>query len=102
MARFIMTDNVQSEWYYIIVQNPETVEEQLTGFTDDETGTDFFPAFRSKEEAQQCFLLMPKDVINIKYEIQAIIKEDLMAQAAKKEYSIYLMDDKGAVLDRLR
>lgn len=97
-----MTDDIQSEWYYIIVQNPETVEEQLTGFTDDETGTDFVPVFRSREEAQQCFLLMPKDIINIKYEIQAIIKEDLMEQAAKKDYSIYLMDDKGTVLDRLR
>ena len=97
-----MTEDIQSVWYYIIVQNPETVEEQLTGFTDDETGTDFVPAFRSKEEAQQCFLVMPKDVINIKYEVQAIIKEDLMEQASKKDYSIYLMDEKGTVLDRLR
>lgn len=97
-----MTDDIESEWYYIIVQNPETAQEQLAGFTDDETGTDFVPAFRSKEEAQQCFMLMPKDVISNKYEAQAVIKEDLMHQAAEKDFSIYLMDDKGTVLDRLR
>ncbi|MFO7752465.1 MAG: hypothetical protein R6V41_05030 [Desulfobacteraceae bacterium] len=96
-----MTGDTQTEWYYIIVQNPGSPEEQLTGFSDEDSGTDFVPVFRSKEEAQQCFLLMPKDVINIKYEVQAIIKEDLIYQAGKKDYRIYLMDDKGAVKDRL-
>lgn len=93
-----MNDQKKDKWYYIVVQSPGTSEEQILGYTDEESKTDFIPAFESKEVAQQCFLLMPKDVINEKYEAQAIIKEDLMRYAAKEKFKVYLLDDKGARL----
>ena len=91
----------KSEWLYCIVQDPETNQEQLMGFKDDETNTDFIPIFKTKEEAQQCFLLMPKDIMNHKYDVQAMIREDIVSQAKKTGYKIFLMNEKGLINQEL-
>ena len=91
----------KSEWFYCIIQNPETNQDQLMGFKDDKTNMDFIPIFKTKEEAQQCFLLMPKDVMNQKYEVQAVIKEDIIAQAKNTGHKIFLMDEKGSIKQEL-
>jgi len=88
-------------WYYIVVQNPGTSNEQFMGYADKDTKATFIPCFKTKEIAQQCFLLMPKDIINEKYEVQAIIKEDLMVHAAKNSYEVFLLDDKGKILEQI-
>jgi hypothetical protein len=92
-----MTEN----WLYVIIQNPGTPGEQLLGYTDEDSGDSFVPAFNSKESAQQCFLVMPKDIMNNKYEIQAIIKEDLLAHTLKEQYGVALLDDKGRIKEKL-
>ncbi len=89
------------QWYYIIVQNPGSSDEQFMGYKDKETDQSFIPAFKTKEEAQQCFLMMPKDAIHNKYEVQAIIDDDLVSQAAKNGFSVFLMDDKSSVKRQL-
>lgn len=96
-----MNDPIKDAWYYVIVQNPGTSNEQFVGYTDKETGATFIPAFKTKEIAQQCFLVMPKDIMNEKYEAQAVIKEDLMEQARKNNYAVFLLDDKGSILGEL-
>ena len=96
-----MDETKKTVWYYIIVQNPGTSDEQFVGYTDKETKTTFTPAFKSKEIAQQCFLLMPKDIMKNKYEIQAIIKEDLIHQTRKNNYEVFLLDDKGIILEKI-
>ncbi len=96
-----MNDPIKNIWYYIVVQNPETSNEQFVGFTGKERIVPFIPAFKSKEIAQQCFLIMPKDIMNNKYEIQAIIKEDLIDHAQKNDYEVFLLDDKGSILEKL-
>ncbi len=96
-----MNDQIKNTWYYIIVQNPGTSNEQFVGFTGKENIVPFIPAFKTKEIAQQCFLILPKDIMNNKYEIQAIIKEDLMEHARKNDYEIFLLDDKGRILEKL-
>jgi hypothetical protein len=88
-------------WYYVVVQNPETSSEQFMGYTDKETNATFIPCFKSKKIGQQCFLLMPKDIMNDKYEVQAIIKEDLIILAEKQSYEIFLLDDKGKILEQI-
>ena len=88
-------------WYYVVIQNPGISSEELMGYTDDNTNATFIPCFQSKEIAQQCFLLMPKDIIKEKYEIQAIIKEDLIALAEKMSFEIFLLDDKGKILSQI-
>jgi hypothetical protein len=96
-----LNDEKKDAWYYVIVQNPGTSSEQFVGYTDKKTGKAFIPAFHTKEIAQQCFLIMPKDIMNEKYEVQAIIKEDLVEQALKNHYEVFLLDDKGSMLGKI-
>ena len=93
--------NIKDIWYYIVVQGPGTAQEQIIGFKDKNTKIIFVPAFLTKEEAQECFLVMPKDIMNEKYEVQAIIKEDLIYQAEKNKYNIFLMDNKGTIKEQI-
>jgi hypothetical protein len=46
-------------------------------------------------------MVMPKDLMNEKYEVQAIIKEDLLEQGRQNEYEVFLMDDRGNMLEKL-
>ena len=96
-----MTNKIKDVWFYIVVQNPGISSEQFMGYTDKETKATFIPCFKSKEIAQQCFLLMPKDIMKEKYEVQAIIKEDLIDLAKKQSYEIFLLDDKGKILEQI-
>ena len=92
---------VKDKWIFIVVQNPGTGAEQFMGFKDPDSENEFIPAFTSKEEAQQCFLIMPKNVMINKYEVQAILKEDLTRTAGENGLEIFLMDDKGCVKGKL-
>ncbi len=92
---------IKDTWYYIVVQNPGTPGEHFMGFTDKQTNVTFIPAFATKEIAQQCFMVMPKDLMNEKYEVQAIIKEDLLEQGRQNEYEVFLMDDRGNMLEKI-
>nr|NJM01551.1 hypothetical protein [Desulfobacula sp.] len=96
-----MSNQITDTWYYIIIQNPETAGEQFVGYTDKKTGVTFIPAFKTKKMAEQCFLVMPKDIMNNKYEAQAVIREDLMTLAEKNGYDVFLMDDKGRVQEKI-
>ena len=95
-------DKPNSEnWLFVIIQNPGTGREQLLGYTDEGSDETFVPAFKSKEIAQQCFLMMPKDIMNQKYEIQAILKEDLITYTSEEQHAVALLDDKGRILEKL-
>lgn len=96
-----MSNQIKDTWYYVIIQNPETAGEQFVGYTDKKNGATFIPAFKTKETAQQCFPIMPKDIINNKFEVQAVIREDLMTLAQKNGYAVFLMDDKGSILEKI-
>lgn len=95
-------DNETAEnWYYIIIQDPNTQSEQFVGFSDGKTKEKFVPAFKTKEEARTCFALMPKDLFNGKYDTQAVIEDDLLAVANENGHKIYLLDEKGTILKYL-
>ncbi len=94
------TDKIQN-WYYVIIQEPGTPSEQFVGFTDDKASEKFLPAFKTQQDAKACFSLMPKDIFNQKYELQAIIEEDLLNLAAEYGHKIYLLDEKGSILNHL-
>ncbi len=97
-----MSAKSNDKWYYIVVQDPGSPDEQFMGYEDKTNGMVFIPAFASKEEATQCFMVMPKDIMKHKYEVQAIIKDDLTAHASKSGYKIFLLDDKGQVVQEIR
>ena len=88
-------------WYYVITQNPDTSSEQYVGFSDEKTKEKFIPAFKTKENAKACFALMPKDIFNATYGIQAVIEEDLFSAAKVNGHKIYLLDEKGTIIDYL-
>jgi len=88
-------------WYYVITQNPETSSEQYVGFSDEKTNEKFIPAFKTKENAKACFALMPKDIFNATYGIQAVIEDDLFEVAKENGHKIYLLDEKGTILNYL-
>jgi hypothetical protein len=92
---------IDERWYYVIIQNPNTSSEQYVGFTDEKINEKFIPAFKTKENAQRCFALMPKDIFNATYGIQAVIEEDLFGAAMENGHKIYLLDEKGTILDYL-
>ena len=96
-----MKNQIIDTWYYVVVQNPGIFNEHFLGYTNQETETTFIPVFKTKEIAQQCFLIMPKDIMNEKYEIQAILKDDIIDQTQNTDYEILLLDEKGSILKKI-
>lgn len=89
-------------WYFIIVQNPGTSDEEFVGFTHPDTQDNFLPAFKSRQEAEECFQLMPKDLFKEKYDIHAIIEEDLKTAADGAGHHIYILDKTGTIVSGLK
>lgn len=92
---------IDENWYYIIIQDPGESTEQFVGFRDEKTNEKFIPAFKTKEEARACFALMPKDLFNGRYDTQAVIDDDLLDVANENGHKLYLLDDKGSILEHL-
>lgn len=93
--------NIENNWYYVIVQNPETASEKLLGFNDEKTREKFLPAFKTKQDAQKCFQMLPKDLFKEKYDIHAMIEDDVLATAEKERHQVFLLDETGQILKPL-
>ena len=87
------------EWVWVVVQNPGG-NEQFLGQHDKQENISFIPAFHSKEEAQQCFLDLARQK-GRKYEVQAILFEELVKDAAANGFMIFLLDENGDVLEKI-
>lgn len=85
-------------WLYVAIQKTGP-NEQIVGQTDTENDITFIPAFMSKEVAQQAMFHMPLEKKS-KYEVQAIIFEDLSRHAAENGFLIFVLDEEGKVLAR--
>ncbi len=96
-------ENIKTDenWYYVILQDPHSETEQFVGFDDGKTKEKFLPAFKTKDTAKACFALMPKDLFNGEYGTQAVIEDDLLAVADENGYKIFLLDEKGTILEHL-
>jgi len=86
------------KWVYIVVQSPGQ-DEQIVGLHDAENDFDFIPAFLNKEDAEQSFLSIPRRP-GKKYEIQAIIYEDLTEYATKNRLMIFFLGMDGQILGK--
>jgi len=96
-----LEDQIKENWYYAIIQEPGSSTEQFVGFSDSDSEEKFIPIFSTKDDAQKCFALMPKDLFNGQYDLQAVIEEDLIEMAKKNNHNLYLLDAKGTILDTL-
>ena len=87
-----------NSWVYIVVKNPGK-EEQILGQKDAEHEVAFIPTFLDKDAAMQGVVNLPK-AKGHKYEIQAIIYEDLVRYAAEGQFLIFILDDQGRITDK--
>jgi hypothetical protein len=85
-----------SSWVYVFVCDPEN-DESFLGLYNTDKDVNFIPAFRSKEEANDCFLTLPRQK-GKKYELQAIHIEELHEVATKNGFAVALVDSDGKVI----
>lgn len=83
-------------WVYVFVCNPGK-EENFLGLHNTEKEVDFIPAFQTKEDANDCFLTLPREK-GKKYELQAVHIEELHEIAVKSGFSVALVDSDGKVI----
>jgi hypothetical protein len=88
-----------TEWLYVIVQNPESNAE-IMGQHDEGVDVRFIPAFRTKDDAQQGLLRFPT-TNGAKYEIQALILEDLQRYAWERGFLLFVLDADGRIEERI-
>jgi hypothetical protein len=86
-------------WLYVAISKTGA-REQIVGQTDTEHNIDYIPAFLNKETAQQALFHLHLERKK-KYEVQAIIYEDLAQHAASNGFLIFVLDEAGTVLERL-
>jgi hypothetical protein len=86
-------------WLYVVILKTGPSEE-IVGQTDIEHDISFIPAFLDKESAQQAMLHLHLEKKK-KYEVQAIIYEDLARHAAENGFLVFVLNDEGKVLARL-
>ena len=92
-------DQTEDQWVWVIIQDPGEGE-QFLGQYNEKEDISFIPAFHSKEEAQQCLLDMPRQRGG-KYEVQAILFEELSKDAAAGGFMIFLLNESGEVLEKI-
>ena len=90
----------EDQWVWVVVQDPGQ-HEQFLGQHDKQENVSFIPAFHSKEAAQQCFLNMARRK-GCKYEVQAILYEELSKNAAAGGFMIFLLNENGEILEKIK
>lgn len=92
-----MAENEISGWVYVFVCDPGK-DESFFGLYNAERNVHFIPAFRTKDEANDCFLNLPREK-GKKYELQAIHVDELNEAAAKHNYAVAMIDQDGKVIE---
>ena len=90
----------EDQWVWVVVQDPGG-KEQFLGQYEKQEDISYIPAFYSKEEAQQCLMNMARRK-NCQYEVQAILLEELAKDAAANGFMIFILNEKGQVLEKIR
>ena len=93
------TQPTKNDWVYVAVENPGG-REQFVGYTDEPSGISYIPVFSSKEDAQACFINLPRKS-GKKYEIQAVLFGELARDAAANTFLIFLLDGEGRIQDKI-
>ena len=85
-----------ANWVYVFVCNPGQ-EESFLGLYNKEKEVNFIPAFQTRDEANDCFLNLPREK-GKKYELQAVHIEELHDIATKSGFAVALVDSDGKVI----
>ncbi len=85
----------KQDWVYVAVENTAG-RESFVGYRDEELKVAYLPAFADKEAAQACFINLPREP-GKKYEIQAVLFEELVNDAASNNFLIFMLDGEGRI-----
>jgi hypothetical protein len=87
------------QWLWVLVQDPGG-NEQFLGQHDPQEGISYIPAFPDKEAAQQGLLNLARQP-GLKYEAQAILRGELLKDAATGGFMVFLLSENGEVLEKI-
>lgn len=89
----------ENGWVWVFVQDPGK-DEQYVGQHYQEDNIAFIPAFIDKEEAMKCYgrMALEKDK---KYEAQAVHYDDLVREASKNGFVVFLLNGQGEILEKI-
>jgi len=87
-------------WIWVIIQNPGA-NEQFLGQEYEDQNLPFIPAFFEKEDARQCLIHMTTNKGD-KYEVQAILYNELVQSAAKNDFMIFMLNADGKILEKIK
>ena len=94
-----MPEQVRDDsWIYVVVMDPED-NPQYLGQQDEEAGVAYIPAFLQKEDAQQAMLNLSLQK-GRKYEVQAVMYDQLNSDAAANGFSVFILSSEGAILEK--
>ena len=88
-----------NRWVWTIIQDPGG-DEQFLGQHDEVSGISFIPFFLEKEEAEKCISGLIK-APGHKYEIQAILFEELKQFCTGKQVMLFLLNGTGKILEKI-
>ncbi len=83
-------------WVYVFVCDPGS-DENFLGLYNEGDDLNLIPAFRSKEDANDCFLSLPREK-GKKYELQAVHIEELREAAVENDFIVTLVDGEGKII----
>ncbi len=86
----------KDKWVYVFVCDPGN-DESFLGLYNTDKDVNIIPAFLSKDEANDCFLTLPRQK-GKKYELQAIHIEELHEVATKSDFDVALVDSDGKII----
>jgi len=95
MSKLIEND----QWVWVVIQDPGG-NEQFLGQHDQEKNESFIPTFLKKEDAQQGLALMTREK-SCKYEVQAILFEDLSYRASENGFMIFILNSETEILEKI-
>jgi hypothetical protein len=86
----------EMDWVYVFVCDPGSNESFLGLYNEDED-LNLIPTFRSKEDANDCFLSLPREK-GKKYELQAVHIDELYEDAEKNGFVVTIVDSEGKII----
>ena len=95
MSKLVKDD----DWVWVVVQDPEG-NEQFLGQYDEDKKESFIPVFLEKEEAQKGLGYLSCERGH-KYEIQAIVFDDLRKRIQQHGFLLFILDGSGALLEKI-
>ncbi|MFP3980542.1 MAG: hypothetical protein ACLFUY_04045 [Desulfobacterales bacterium] len=87
-------------WVYVAVEDPGGCE-KFMGLYDEQSEISYIPAFHEKEAAMACLINLPRSPRK-KYEVQAVMFEELAKDARNNGFLVFMLDAGGRILRQIQ